>query len=187
MIQVTFITGNQKKVMSAQEAIKGYDVELLQEKLETPEIQDKSIQKVAEFSARYAADKLNKPVVKVDVGFEIEALNGFPGPFSKFINEWLKPKQILLLLDGEDNRKAKFIDVVAYCEPGNDPVSFSIETNGEIDTEAHGENGWGIDQIFIPDGYKVSLASLEDQERVKVWGKDHWINLARYLSEKKGA
>lgn len=182
MITATFITGNQKKVLSAQEALKGFDIKLEQEKLETPEIQDKDIKKVAEYSARFAAEKLNKPVVKVDVGFEIEALNGFPGPFSKYINEWLKPEKILSMLEGEKNRKAKFIDVVAYCEPGKDPVSFTTETKGEIDTKAQGENGWGIDQIFIPDGYKSPLATLENKDRVKVWGKDHWVNFARFVS-----
>ncbi len=136
-------------------------------------------------ASQLAARSFTKPVVKVDVGFEIEALKGFPGPFSKFVNEWLAPTKILRLLTDETNRKAKFIDVVAYCEPGRDPVSFEVETVGEIALTVEGNNGWGIDQIFVPHGYKSSLASLNDDERVKVWKKGHWINFARFVSRKR--
>ena len=181
MIDITFITGNQKKVQSAQSALSKFDINVLQEKLETPEIQDKNIQKIAEFSVKFAAEKLNKPVIKVDVGFEIESLNGFPGPFSKFVNEWLTPEKILRLLDGEQNRKARFTDVVAYCEPGKESVSFIAITNGVLDMSVSGDNGWGLDKIFIPEGYSVTLANLTDEERVKVWNVEHWQNLAKYL------
>jgi len=185
MIKITFITGNPKKVQSAQAALDRFGIKVLQEKIDTPEIQERDIKKVAEYSAKFAADSLKKGVVKVDVGFEIEALNGFPGPFSKFINEWLMPEKILKLLDGEKNRSAKFIDVVAYCEPNKESISFVAETKGVIATAPSGENGWGIDKLFIPRGYKVTLASLPDEERVKVWNTEHWQNLAQYLTKGK--
>lgn len=184
MISLTFITSNPKKFQFAQLALKEYSIQVLQKKIKTPEIQNKDAHKVAEFSAKYAAEQLDKPVIKVDVGFEIETLNGFPGPFSKFVNEWLLPEKLLKLMDGETNRKAKFVDVVAYCEPGKKPVSFSAETKGVIANKPSGNNIWGIDQIFIPDGYSVTLASLPDKERVNVWNQDHWQQLARYLNER---
>ena len=182
MITILFITGNQKKVQSAQAALEHFGIKVIQEKLDTPEIQDKNIRNVAEYSVKFAADKLNKAVIKVDVGFEIEALNGFPGPFSKFINEWLSPEKILKLLEGETNRRAKFIDVVAYCEPGKQAMSFMAESRGSIDSQPSGNNGWGIDKIFIPDNYKNTLASLPDTERLKVWNGNHWKDLAHFLT-----
>lgn len=184
MITITFATGNIKKVQSAQEILKSYGIQVLQEKIETPEIQGKDIRKVAEYSAKFAGDLLKKPVIKVDVGFEIEALDGFPGPFLRFINEWLSPEKILKLMEGELNRKAKFIDVVAYSRSGIKPLSFVVETPGKIANKPAGSNGWGIDTIFIPQGYRVPLATLTDEERVKVWNKDHWIQLAHYLQKK---
>lgn len=185
MITITFITGNPKKVQSAQAALGSFGIKVLQEKIDTPEIQDKDIRKVAESSARFAAEKLNKAVIKVDVGFEIEALSGFPGPFSKFINEWLSPEKILKLLDGETNKKAKFVDVIAYCEPGKEAISFIAQTKGVLSEKPSGDNGWGIDKIFIPAGYSVTLANLLDDERVKVWNTNHWEKLARYLTKGK--
>jgi len=183
MKTITFITGNIKKLQSAQEVLKRFSIKVLQEELETPEIQDKDIKKIAEFSAKFAAEKLDKPVIKVDVGFEINALNGFPGPFSKYINEWLVPDKLLLLLNGEKNRKAKFIDVVAYCEPDKNSISFVAETKGTIAKRMYGNNGWGIDKIFIPKGYNTTLASLPDKDRSKIWNTSHWYKLACHLSK----
>ncbi len=185
MVDITLITRNAKKVQSAQVAMSSHGIKVLQEKLDTPEIQDKNIDKVAEFSAKFAADELGKAVIKVDVGFEIEALSGFPGPFSKFINEWLPPEKVLRLLEGEENRNAKFIDVVAFSEPGKDPVSFRSETIGKISYQSSGNNGWGIDKIFIPKGYKCTLASLENDKRVKVWNTDHWKKLAHFIKKER--
>ena len=89
MLDLIFITGNQKKLDQAREKIQGYPINLIGTKLETPEIQDTNVEIIAGYSAQYAANKLGKPVVKTDAGYYIEALNGFPGPFIKYINQWL--------------------------------------------------------------------------------------------------
>jgi len=184
MKQLIFITGNQRKFTSAQDILTDYGIDIIQNAMDTPEIQDEDISKVAEYSARYASEQLNKPVIKVDVGFEIEALNGFPGPFSKHINKWLPPEKILKLMENEKNRKAKFIDVVAFCDLGKGPISFISETPGTISEKVEGEKGWGIDQIFIPKSFSRTLAFLTDKERKLVWNNSHWLELVKYLGGK---
>lgn len=180
-MDITLITRNHRKVRSAQVVLGRFGVKVLQQELDVPEIQDSDINKVAEYSVKFAAEELKKTVIKVDVGFEISVLNGFPGPFSRFINEWLSPEKILKLLENESNRKAKFIDVVAYCKPGEKPVSFKAETTGVISSKPLGENGWGIDKIFIPDGFQTTLATLSGEERLKVWNSKHWNERACFL------
>jgi XTP/dITP diphosphohydrolase len=128
MTSIIFVTGNYRKVQSAQAALDKFGIKVLQNDLDTPEIQDKDVGKVAEYSAKFAAEKLNKAVIKVDVGFAIDALSGFPGPFSRYIGEWLGYKKILKLLEDEPNKKAKFVEAIAYCEPKGKPVSFKTET-----------------------------------------------------------
>ena len=181
-MQITFITGNLKKVHAAREALRGLGVDLVQEALETPEIQDADVANVAASSARYAADLLQKDVVKVDVGLRIEALRGFPGPFIKYVDAWLKPEQILTLMAGVKNREATFVGVIAHCKPGETPTCFRADTSGTIGLTVEGENGWGFDRIFIPKGYSAPLATLSDDERARVWNGEHWIALARHLT-----
>jgi len=47
-----------------------YDIKLSQGKVDAPEIQGKNISKVAEFSVKFAAERLSKTVIKIDVDLE---------------------------------------------------------------------------------------------------------------------
>ena len=91
MKEIVMATGNVGKWEIARDIFKNYNLTLTQEKVETPEIQASTVEEVSLYSAKYASDKLNKPVIKSDVGYYIEELGGFPGPFVKFVNNMLKP------------------------------------------------------------------------------------------------
>lgn len=51
------------------------------------EIQADDCKKVAAFSAKYAADKLNIPILKSDSGIYIEALGGLPCPYNHYFDK----------------------------------------------------------------------------------------------------
>lgn len=87
MNSIFFITGNAYKFQIAQEALAGDGIELIQKELETPEIQSISIEEIASFSANWASNLLKESVIVSDAGYYIEAFNGFPGPFIKYINK----------------------------------------------------------------------------------------------------
>ena len=91
---------------------------------------------------------------------------------------------ILKLLDGVENRKAHFEEVLAYVEYGKEPVVFKSITNGTIAKEKSGEYGWSWDFIFIPDGETKSLGNFDDSIRFKYWNMDAYYDLAKYLDKK---
>lgn len=72
MKQVTMVTGNLGKLRIAKEIFKAYNIELLHEKMDTFEIQSMDVCEVSKYSALYASKKLNKDVIKSDVGYYIE-------------------------------------------------------------------------------------------------------------------
>ena len=84
--EIIMVTGNAGKYKIAKDIFIEKGLNLIQEKIETPEIQSYNVEDVSAYSALYAAKELNKPVIKSDVGYFIPALNGFPGPFVKYIN-----------------------------------------------------------------------------------------------------
>src|SRR3989344_8620350 len=88
-----FITGNKNKFEFAEKFFKKSEANnyfnLIQLAVSTPEIQSDSVEQIALYSAQWAYDQLKKPVIKSDAGLYIEALRGFPGPFMKYINDWL--------------------------------------------------------------------------------------------------
>lgn len=55
--ELIFVTGNRYKFQVAKLALKGTGINLIQKKLEVPEIQDESVEEVAIFSAVWAANQ----------------------------------------------------------------------------------------------------------------------------------
>ncbi|RLE72114.1 MAG: non-canonical purine NTP pyrophosphatase, RdgB/HAM1 family, partial [Thermoprotei archaeon] len=105
------------------------------------------------------------PFFVEDAGLFVEALNGFPGPYSSYIYKTIGCEGILKLLEGVDNRKAYFLSVVALRAPGLGDVVFKGKVNGIIANEMRGEKGFGFDPIFIPDGCEKTFAEMNIEEK----------------------
>lgn len=183
MEKITYVTGNWSKIMSAKNILEplGFIVDNI--KMETTEIQADTVEEIAIHSAKEASDKLKCNVLKNDTGLFIEALNGFPGPYTHYVDDTLKEDGILKLLEGIENRNACFIEAFAYCEYGKDPIVFKSVTKGKIAKEKSGTYGWSWDFIFIPDGYNKTMGNYPDEERCKVWNTDGYKELANYLKD----
>ena len=129
----------------------------------------------------------DKPVAVTDAGYYFEALNGFPGPFIKYINQWLASEDLLRLMKGKQNRIVVVKGCLAYCEPGKEPVTFLSEISGTIANKAvktQKEDSTSINEIFIPEGYDKVDTEIPREEMIKFWAKtkDYWKKLADYLS-----
>ena len=177
------ITGNWSKILSAKEVLEPLGIKVEHIKMDTTEIQADKVEEIAMHSAKEASDKLKKSVLKNDTGLFIEALNGFPGPYTHYVDEKLGEEKILKLLENEKNRNACFIEAYAYCEYNKDPIVFTSVTKGKIALEKSGQYGWSWDFIFIPDGYNKTLANYPDEERVKIWNNDAYLNIAEYFKK----
>ena len=182
--KITYVTGNWAKIESARKALEstGYIVDNV--KMETPEIQANDVSDVAKYSAKWAAEKLNCPVLKNDTGLFVKALKGFPGAYTHYADDTLGEDGLLKLMDGVEDREAYFKESLAYCEPGKEPIVFEGITEGRIDTKKSGEYGWSWDFIFIPEGEEKTLSCFPDDERWKFWSLDSYMKLAEYLEEK---
>ena len=165
MKKITYVTGNWYKIMCARSILEPLGFEVDNIKMETTEIQANNVEDVAMYSAKEASDKLKCDVLKNDTGLYVEALGGFPGPYTHYVDEKLGEDGLLKLLKGIDNRNACFIEAFAYCEYGKDPVVFKSITKGRIATEKSGIYGWSWDFIFIPDGYDKTMGNYPDEER----------------------
>lgn len=184
MKKITYVTGNWSKIMSAKKILEPLGIEIDNVKMETTEIQANTVEEVAMYSAKEASDKLKCTVLKNDTGLFVEALNGFPGPYTHYVDEVLGEDGLLKLLENEDNRSACFIEAFAYCEYGKEPIVFKSITKGKIAKEKSGTYGWSWDFIFIPDGYDKTMGNYPDEERCLVWNTDAYYELADFLKKK---
>jgi XTP/dITP diphosphohydrolase len=105
-----------------------------------------------------------------DSGLEIEALGNAPGVHSaRFAGASagydVKIPKLLAMLDatGDASRRARFVCVMALAD-ADGRVVYSAEgvCNGSIAFSPRGENGFGYDPIFSPDGFDMTFGELGD-------------------------
>lgn len=182
---VYYVTGNELKVKLAKSIFEKRGVEVIQEDVDTPEIQSLDCKEVAEYSARYAADLLNKPVLKNDSGFFIEALDGFPGALAKYAEDTIKAEGYIKLLEGAKTRKAYWIEVLSYCEPGGKPVSFTSRSDGYISDKVYEGEGYDYDKIFIPENDNRTFSQMTEEEHISFFNQDAYLQIIDYLDKQK--
>jgi len=184
MEKIRFITGNPEKISIARNGLKESNLNIIPLKLDCVEIQHDDIAEIAKKSVLYAVDQINKNAVKTDTGLFIEALNGFPGPYTAYAERHLDARDILKLMIGRNNRKAYYKDVLAFCEYGKEPVIFETCTYGTVAKEMSGTFGLNFDRIFILDGDSEPMAHYKDDERIAKYSIAHWQQLANYIESK---
>ena len=174
--KITYLTTNPHKVEEANKFFKekyGFNIEIVDPDFEIIEIQAKTCVEVAAFSAKYAADKLGKPVLKSDTGVYIEALGGLPGPYNSYFDKQIGVEKFLELFKNETNRAARLEHCFAYCEPEQEPIIFSGGSNGTIGHESKGTRGRWHSKFFIPNGETETLSELQEKDyenEATYWG-----------------
>ena len=151
----------------------GINVQFITPDFEVLEIQASNCGEVAKFRAKYAAEILQKPVLKSDSGLYIEALGGLPGPYNSYFCNQIGTEKFLKLLANEPNRKARLEHCFAYCEPSKEPIVFIGHSEGYISYEPRGKTGAWHDKFYIPKGENKTLSELRDIDHVyesKFWG-----------------
>lgn len=130
---------------------------------ELPENQD-TILGNAEEKARYVFNRYNIPCFADDTGLEVEALQGAPGVHTAYYagpdRDPARNMALLLQnLQGAKSRKARFVTVICLILDGR-PLYFEGEIKGEIAPNPSGNQGFGYDPVFIPEGYTETFAQL---------------------------
>jgi len=119
--------------------------------------------------ARYIYNVTGMNVFADDTGLEIDALNGLPGVHSaRFAGEnkdsSANIKKVLSLLEKAENRNARFRTVIALIFEKKEYLFEGI-IKGKIISEKKGNEGFGYDPIFIPDGQTLTFAEMELAEK----------------------
>jgi XTP/dITP diphosphohydrolase len=126
----------------------------------------------ASFKARYVYDKYGRDCFADDTGLEIDALEGRPGVRSaRYAGEDCNPenniRKVLAELEDKTNRKARFRTVISLIRKGIE-VRLEGIVNGVILYEKRGEEGFGYDPVFLPDGYDLSFAEMPPEEKNRI-------------------
>ena len=98
-------------------------------------------------------------VLGEDSGIEVAALGGRPGLHSA---RWADDPVAALLreLDGVDDRRARYVCELVCISPDGAETRGTGILEGRIATEPSGDEGFGYDPIFIPEGEERTVAEL---------------------------
>ena len=192
MKKIVVATNNQGKLKEIKEILKKYEMLSLKEvncEIEVEEDQE-TFEGNSKKKAQEIASRTNMPCIADDTGLCIEAFDGWPGVYTnRFLGEEATPKQRneailekMKNLKGEE-RKAKVVSVVTYCENGQFIVAKG-ELEGKIAETPRGENGYGFDPIFEIENGKT-YAELSGEEKNAISHRRKAIeNLEKQLTNK---
>jgi len=180
------VTGNIHKLEEASKIVSRFGVELAPAGIGKLEIQSENLEDIALAAARHAYMRLKRPVLVDDSGLFVEALGGFPGPYSSYVYRKLGVGGILKLLEGARDRRACFKTALAMIYPPLEKV-FTGNVCGTIADNPRGMGGFGFDPIFVPDGYTLTFAEMSLEEKNRISHRAHaFRRFAEYASARLG-
>ena len=187
MKKIVLASGNKHKIKEISDMLSGYEVIGYKDMGLDFEIEENgnSFYENALIKAKAVSDALDLPALADDSGICVDVLGGAPGIYSaRYAGDGIDEsnnKLLLKNLEGEKNRKAKFVCTMVLYNPNGEIITATGETLGEILYAPEGENGFGYDPIFYSYDLQKSLgvASSEDKNKIS-----HRFRALQALKEK---
>ena len=168
---VFFATNNVNKFNEAREVLAECKIAVGMLRVKSLEIQSDSLEEIAEASVKEAFERYRLPMVVEDAGLFVEALNGFPGPYSAYVYRTIGNEGLLRLMEKTDDRKATFNSVIAYFSSQlKSPICFEGSVSGKIvheERKTDNKMGFGFDPIFKPDTSNKTFAQMTVAEKCR--------------------
>ena len=171
-------TANAGKIAELRRILAGLDLELvsLEDLADRPPEPAEDADTYAENAAHKAEAYLRATgiaTVADDSGLEVDALGGAPGVRSRrYFGEDVAPERrnamLLALLDGIEDRGARFVCVAALALPDGGTELFEGDIRGEIALAPSGANGFGFDPVFVIAGDGRTMAELSEDEKDRI-------------------
>lgn len=168
MNELFFITGNYNKFKEIKNMFDEHlkMIRLKIAKLTKLEIQSERLEDIVNYAAKWILENTDfkSPFFIEDAGLFVDALNGFPGPYSHYVYKTIGIKGVLKLMEKKENRAASFQSVIALWDGEKISIFKGIVT-GEISKTPRGVHGFGFDPIFIPKESNKTFAEMTITEK----------------------
>jgi XTP/dITP diphosphohydrolase len=179
-VNLVLASRNENKLRELRAALPGWEIALLEAPDDPVEdgatFVDNARVKAVHGRSHAAADAW---VAGEDSGVEVAALGGRPGVESA---RWAADgvAQLLLELEGERDRRARYVCELVVLAPDGGEVRATGTLAGTIADAPRGEEGFGYDPIFVPDGETRTVAELGNAWKAE---HSHRARAARALAE----
>lgn len=155
-------TGNQHKLDELRLALPDWEIELVNATAYPPETGTTYVENArgkAEHGRSVSHD--DAWVIGEDSGIEARGLGGRPGLASA---RWAADGVARLLeeLAGVGDRRARYVCTIVAIGPGGQEIVVEGSLEGAVTTERSGDEGFGYDPVFVPEGETRTVAELGD-------------------------
>jgi XTP/dITP diphosphohydrolase len=177
MRKIIFATKNPGKIREVNDILKTDSIKLvsLLELDDVPDIIEDGL--TFEENAKIKAEIIYKtygiPAMGDDSGLTVEQLDGEPGVFSaryageNATDEENNDKLLYVLNSYSEPHHARFVCSAVYFD-GSKFLTAYGEVKGQIIKKPRGNNGFGYDPLFLPDGYTMTSGELSMEEKNKI-------------------
>lgn len=181
MKKLLYITGNEKKFNNAKAFLATYDIIPELKHVNIHEIQSSDAIAIAVQKARDAYSQLHKPLFVNDASWHIPALNGFPGPYMRYIVNWLNANDLLKLMEDKSDRSIFLRDTIVYKDSKIEKVFTNNVHGALLKTLPTGGNDPVMTNIITLESNGASIAESKivgySDKEIPLW-KDFavWLN-----------
>jgi XTP/dITP diphosphohydrolase len=189
-MELIVATRNTRKLLEIRRILEGLDVELLalDDFPGCPEVEEtedtfrgNAVKKAAEVAAH-----TGRAALADDSGLEADALNGAPGVYSaRYAGDGATDRENLerLLRElgprPEEERRGRFLCVMALALPDGVVVTFEGRVEGVVGREPRGSSGFGYDPVFYPEGHNRTFAEMSAEEKDSLSHRGRAIRMLR--------
>jgi len=165
--KVIFVTGNPNKLREVQ-LLMGDDIQIEAVDIDLPEYQGEPME-IAAKKCLTAYESIKAPVIVEDTGLCFNAYKGLPGPYIKWFLHAVRPDGLYRMLSGFEDKTGYAQCIFAYFdgESMDKPELFDGRCNGTI-VPPSGDNHFGWDPIFKPDGYAQTYAEMDKHVKSEI-------------------
>lgn len=175
-----FITGNKGKFDEASKII----TDLEQKDIDLAEIQSLDPKVIIQAKLDEAKKVVQGNIVVEDGGLYIESLNGLPGPLIKWFMKALDNEGLFKITESFENKKAIAKVIIGVSFESGTVEFFEGSISGTI-VSPRGDNGFGWDKVFLPDGFEKTFAEMTLEEKNEIsMRKVAFQKLKEYLETK---
>jgi len=177
---IKFVSGNLKKFEEVkaiiEEGLPNFTV--VQIKINLPELQG-TPEEIVKEKLKCALSLEEGPLMIEDTSLCFNALQGLPGPYIKDFLEKLGHEGLNKMLYGFEDKTGYAQCIFGLGKSGSEPNIFVGRTPGKI-VPARGDNNFGWDPIFQPDGFEETYAQMDKKIKNKI---SHRYNSLKLLIE----
>lgn len=171
--QIIFASHNAGKIKEIRTLLSPLGVDVLSaEEVDLEDVPEtgSTFEENAKIKAFSAAKTAGLPALADDSGLCIHALDNEPGIYSSRYAQKMGGYptafvDILKRLENKSDKSAHFACVLVFAFPNGESKTFEGRVEGKIVTPRNGENGFGFDPIFMPDGFTQSFAELSETKK----------------------